>query len=82
MYTQRSYWSNWSEILHRQGLAELAAWLLEAAGPLNILGAQMLYICQPFVSPSTSQGMRALALLLEQEDESRLFATLLKGKTE
>ena len=81
MYTQRSYWSNWLEFLHRQGLAEFTAWFLEAAGPLNIVGAQLLYICQPFVSSSTSQGMLALALLLEQEDEARAFAHLLKGKT-
>jgi hypothetical protein len=68
------------ETLRRQGLAELAAWALEAAGPLNLLGAQMLYIGQPFVSTSTGQGLRALAHLLEQEDEARVFAALLKGK--
>ncbi len=82
MYTQRSYWLDWLNYLRRLGLSDLAAWALEAAGPLNILGAQMLYLCQPFVSPVTSQGMRALACLLEQEDEARAFATLLKGRTE
>jgi hypothetical protein len=68
------------DVLRRQGLAELAAWTLEAVGPLNILGAQALYLGQPFVSLSASQGLRALALLLEQEDEARAFVAQLKGK--
>jgi hypothetical protein len=66
--------------LQKQGMADLAAWILDAAGPLNILGAQVVYLSQPFL-PSTSQpGMRALAQLLEQEDEARDFTALLKGK--
>ncbi|HEY3313004.1 MAG TPA: hypothetical protein VGK00_15290 [Anaerolineales bacterium] len=76
----RAYWPIWMDALRRQGLAELAAWALEAAGPLNILGAQALYIGQPFVSSSSSPVLGALAHLLEQEDEARAFATLLKGK--
>jgi hypothetical protein len=80
MDTPRVYWPIWMETLRRQGLAELAAWALEVAGPLNILGAQMLYIGQPFVPSSTRQGLRALACLLEQEDEARVFVALLKGK--
>jgi len=78
----RAYWPIWMETLRRQGLAELAAWALEAAGPLNFLGAQMLYIGQPFVPASTGQGLRALAHMLEQEDEARVFAALLKGKSQ
>jgi hypothetical protein len=80
MDAPRAYWPIWMDTLRRQGLAELAAWALEAAGPLNILGAQALYIGQPFIPASTSQGLRALANLLEQEDETRAFVTLLKGK--
>ena len=80
MEATRAYWPVWMDILRRQGLADLAAWALEAAGPLNILGAQVLYIGQPFVPEATSQGLRALAYLLEQEDEARAFAALLKGK--
>jgi hypothetical protein len=32
--------------LRRLGLTDLAVWFLEAAGPLNVLGAQALYIGQ------------------------------------
>lgn len=80
METSRAYWPIWVDSLRRQGAADLVAWLLDAAGPLSILGAQALYLSQPFFSPSSMQGMRALANLLEQEDEARDFSALLKGK--
>ena len=79
METPRAYWPIWMDVLRKQGLAELAAWVLEAAGPLNLLGAQILYIGQPFVSFPAGQSMRALADLLEQEEESGAFIALLKG---
>ncbi len=75
----RAYWPLWIDSLRKQGLTELAAWFLEAAGPLNILGAQVLYLGQPFISSTAYRGWQALANLLEQEDEARAFATLLKG---
>lgn len=80
MESSRAYWPVWVDSLRRQGVADLAAWLLDAAGPLNILGAQALYLSQPFLPSTSIQGMRALAHLLEQEDEARDFTTLLKGK--
>jgi hypothetical protein len=80
MDSSRTYWPIWTDFLRRQGLTELAAWFLEASGPLNVLGAQVLYLGQPFVPPSATQGLRALADLLEQEDEARAFIFLLKGK--
>jgi len=79
MDSPRLYWSQWTESLRRLGLDGLVAWLLEASGPINILGAQLLYIGQPFVSHQASDGIRALANLLEQEDEMRAFVALLKG---
>ncbi len=68
------------DFLRRLGMEGFAAWLIEAGGPLNVIGAQLLYMGQPFVSSSTSDGFRALANLLEQEDEARAFAALLKGQ--
>lgn len=82
MDSEREYWPKWIQSLRRQGLAELTAWVLEAAGPLNIVGAQALYIGQPFMPASSGDGLRALAHLLEQEDEARAFAALLKGKSQ
>ena len=80
MNSSRAYWPKWTDFLHRQGLTGLAAWFLEASGPLNVLGAQLLYIGQPFAPASANQGLRALADLLEQEEEARAFIVLLKGK--
>ena len=82
MESSRAYWPVWVDSLHRQGVADLAAWLLDVAGPLNILGAQALYLSQPFLPSASTQGMRALAHLLEQEDEARDFTALLKGKSQ
>lgn len=79
MDSPRIYWSKWTESLRRLGLDGLAVWFLEAGGPVNILGAQLLYIGQPFVPAQASDGIRALANLLEQEDEARAFVALLKG---
>jgi hypothetical protein len=80
MDSSRAYWPIWTDFLRKQGLTELAAWFLEASGPLNLLGAQALYVGQPFAPASASQGLRALADLLEQEEEARTFIVLLKGK--
>ena len=78
MDSPRTYWLQWTESLRRMGLEGLAVWLLEASGPVHILGAQLLYIGQPFVSPQASDGLRALANLLEQEDETRAFTVFLQ----
>ena len=76
------HWQNWKETLAKLGLEEMAIWFLEAASPLNIIGAQTLYMCQPFFPTSRRYGLRAFAGLLEQEDETRAFIDLLKGNSE
>jgi len=80
MDSPRAYWPIWIDSLRKQGLTELTAWFLEAAGPLNALGAQVIYLGQPFVPSTANRGWQALADLLEHEEEARAFATLLKGK--
>lgn len=81
MDSPRTYWPKWTESLHRMGLEGFAALLLEAGGPIHILGAQLLYIGHPFVAPQAGDGILALANLLEQEDEARAFAAMLKGQS-
>ena len=81
MDSPRTYWPKWTESLHRLGLEGFAAMLLEAGKPIHILGAQLLYMGQPFVTPQASDGILALANLLEQEDEAQAFVTLLKGQS-
>jgi hypothetical protein len=82
MSSLRANWPEWTEALRRRGLDGFAAWLLEAGGPINIIGAQFLYISQPFIAPQPNEGFRALTNLLEEEDEARAFAALLKGNSQ
>ncbi len=73
----RSEWSKWAESLRNLKLDGIVAWLLEAGAPLTILGAQALYISQPFVG---GKKIDSLAQMLEQEDETQAFAQYLRGE--
>jgi hypothetical protein len=75
----RSAWQGWAEFLHRHGLENLVAWMLEAAGPLTLLGAQALYLGGPLLRPAlTDQERDALASLLEDRIETRAFTAFLR----
>ena len=80
MNSLRAHWPEWTDTLRRAGLDGYAAWLLEAAGPFNVIGAQLLYLGQPFVSSQASDQFMALANLLEEKGEARAFASHLKGQ--
>jgi hypothetical protein len=75
----RSAWHGWAELLHRHGLENLVAWVLEAAGPLTVLGAQALYLGGPLLRPALTDVQRdALAGLLEDRDETLAFTAFLR----
>jgi hypothetical protein len=80
MDSTRAYWPTWMDSLRSHNLDKIAIWLLEAAGPLTLVTAQLLYLGQPLASPQTGTRLQALAQLLEQESEARAFAALLKGQ--
>lgn len=80
MDSTRAYWPNWMDSLRRMKLDGIAAWVLEAAGPLNMIIAQLLYIGQPLVPPQAGAQLNALAQMLEQGHEATTFAALLKGQ--
>ena len=73
----RSEWSTWAESLRRLKLDVLAAWLLEAGGPLTVLGAQAVYLGQPFLG---GKKLDSLAHMLEEDEESQAFARYLRGE--
>ncbi len=75
MESPRTYWPEWAGFLRQRGLHGLAAWLLDASGPLAVIGAQLLYIGQPFVQTS---HVDALARLLEDHNEAQAFAAFLR----
>lgn len=76
----RANWSRWAETLRRYKMDGLASWLLEAAAPLAALGAQALYLGQPFMGGDKFNALAALAHTLEEESETRAFACYLRGE--
>lgn len=75
----RASWPGWADFLRRHGLENLAAWALEAAGPLTVLGAQALYLGGPLLRPALSNRfIEALAGLLEDHSEAQAFAAFLR----
>ncbi len=74
----RSEWPQWAEALRRLKLDGFAAWFLEAGGPLTVLGAQAVYLGQPFIS---GKKLDPLAHMLEEEEETLAFARYLRGET-
>jgi len=73
----RADWSQWAELLRRFKLDGLASWLLEAGSPFTLLGAQALYVSQPFVG---GKQIESLAHMLEEDEESQAFAHYLRGE--
>ena len=73
----RADWSHWAESLRRYNLDGLASWLLEAGAPLTLLGAQALYISQPFLG---GKAWNSFAHMLEEDEESQAFARYLQGE--
>jgi hypothetical protein len=73
------YWAGWAKFLHRWGLRAPASAVLEAAGPLTTLAAQLVYFGQPLLGSARPGGqMQALAEMLENKAESRSFAAFLR----
>ncbi|HMN60026.1 MAG TPA: hypothetical protein PJ988_06665 [Anaerolinea sp.] len=53
--------------------------MLETAGPLTIILAQLVYFSQPLIGQGASAGrLQALANLFEDQEESRSFAIYLR----
>lgn len=74
MKSSRAYWRRWAKALQRYQLQEFTVALLEAGSPLAIIGAQTLYFGQGLIK---SEQLKALAETLEEEGETRAFASFL-----
>ncbi|OGO25555.1 MAG: hypothetical protein A2W33_05350 [Chloroflexi bacterium RBG_16_52_11] len=56
--------------------------LLEVAGPITIIGAQFVYISQPFLSHTAAKNhLVALVELLEEPETTRSFVEFLREGT-
>ena len=79
MNTDQHIWWDWARILQRWGMDEWAASFLEAAGPLTVLGAQLVYVGQPLLgSVLPEDHLDALARTLEDSSHTRDFVTFLR----
>lgn len=79
MDTNHHIWQVWTNNLHRWGLINLVASFLEAAGPLTLIGAQLVYIGQPILdSLVPARHLQALADVLEDDDQRQKFLTCLR----
>jgi len=74
MKSSREFWHHWAESLRRYRLHDLVASILEAGSPLALLGAQAIYFSGGFIR---SDQLTALAYMLEEENETRAFASFL-----
>ena len=74
-------WQDWADTLHRWGVQEMVATLLEATGPLNIIGAQVVYLGQPFITHVLPEDqINAFADLLENPEETKAFTHFLRQR--
>ena len=61
----------------RRAAPSLRLVFLEAGAPLTVLGAQAIYISQPFLG---GEKTNALAHMLEEENETQAFIRYLRGE--
>jgi hypothetical protein len=79
MSENQQNWMDWARILHRWGLKDGMASLLEITGSLGVLLAQIVYLCQPMLSGAlSSSSLLAFARVLENPDDRRDFITFLR----
>jgi hypothetical protein len=70
----------WIEALYKLRLQHLAATFLEALGPVNLLGAQLVYLSQPVLSPFISLDQsQDFAKILEDPSETASFIEALRN---
>jgi hypothetical protein len=79
MSENQQIWANWAHTLQRWGLKELVAFLLESAGALNVMIAQVVYISQPLFSGTVNPGvLEEFAQVLENPSTRAEFISYLK----
>lgn len=82
MSANHQIWEVWAETLHRWGINHIVSSFLEAAGPLNLIGAQAVYLTQPLLSGILPAAhMQAMVELLEDRDQTESFVEYLREGT-
>ena len=82
MESKHYIWRVWADNLHRWGLQNVFAMVLETAGPIAVLGAQLVYLGQPLVNGIASvDHLRAAASMLENTDQRQAFVSFLREES-
>ena len=69
----------WAARLQGWQMHQFTAALLEAGGPLKLIGAQLVFISQPLFSGLIRrEQINALADMLEEPEQTRTFIQLLR----
>ena len=72
-------WHEWADKLYNWNLSEIIASFLEAAGPLTLFGAQVIYLGQPLLTTFTApERTQVLAELLENPAKKQDFIEVLR----
>jgi len=83
MKNNQHIWRNWIAVLDRWGFQEIAATLLEATGPLNFVGAQVVYLGQPVLNLFfPDEQISAFADLLNNPAEIKTFIDSLRKRSQ
>jgi len=79
MRTNHHIWVSWEQKLHRWGIDNLVSVILEALGPMTLLGAQGIYLVKPWLDIALpDEHIDALVELLENPQATRTFIHQLK----
>jgi len=74
---------SWADRLQQWRLNQVTAALLEAGGPLKLIGAQLVFISQPFFSGVLSSGrLDLLAGILEEPEQTDRFIRFLREEAQ
>lgn len=79
MQDTRCYWNNWALLLQKMGVTDMAASVLEGAGSLRYVAAQLVHASSPFFGNSeASSQWKALATMLEDRELAQQFISFIK----
>ncbi len=79
MMEEPHIWRVWARRLQDWGLRRFAAWLIEATGPLHLIGAQLVYLGQPVLSLLLpGEHAQGLARALEQPQQAQALIQFLR----
>jgi hypothetical protein len=82
MNERRHLWQPWVDSMYKWGINDLIASFLEAAGPLNILVAQAIYMGKPLVvGQQLNHSLATLADMLENSQQTQAFISFSGGIT-